>query len=137
MSRRIGWRLAVEPFGGSFAWSLFANRGDGAVTLEDAGIIPVENGLQDLVVEAVGAEATSGVLVRRETERRWSRGWLPRRPGDQGPEEALCVGGREASEGSATDDAASGVADFSVGEEEVRPLGGLRADPRHDVAGVW
>lgn len=73
MSRRIGWRLAVEPLGRSFAWSLFANRGDGAVSLEDAGIVPVAHGLQELVVEAVGAEATSGVLVRRVAEQRWSR----------------------------------------------------------------
>lgn len=73
MSERLGWRFAAEPLGQSFAWSLFSSSGEGPISLVDAGITPVPNGLEGRVVGMVGADATSGMLVERESEQRWSR----------------------------------------------------------------
>ena len=41
MSRRVGWRFAVEPIGQRFAWSLFTSTADDEINLVDAGTLPV------------------------------------------------------------------------------------------------
>lgn len=73
MSRRVGWRFAVEPIGQRFAWSLFTSTADDEINLVDAGIVPVRPGLDAQVLGLVGANATSGALMHRDLERQVSQ----------------------------------------------------------------